>query len=172
MAEKLTAERLREVLHYNPETGVFTWRVTSSNRALAGSVAGAIDGHGYQLIGVDRVRQRANRLAWLYMTGEWPEYFVDHIDGDALNNRWENLRHATNAENMQNRRKPRSDKKNGKLLGTCFHALSGKWGARIRANNAIRSLGYFDTEAEAHAAYMRAKGVYHPFSVDDHGARW
>lgn len=97
----LTAERLRELLHYDPLTGVFTWKVTRSNNAPAGTVCD-YKSHGYVSVRIDYMLYGAHRLAWLYMTGEWPANEVDHKDNCILNNKWENLRQATKLQNRRN----------------------------------------------------------------------
>jgi len=100
---ELTAERLREVLRYEPETGVFVWRVRAARRIHVGAVAGNISpSSGYRFIGVDCRLYGAHRLAWLYMTGEWPKHQVDHVNMDCADNRWANLRDATCSQNTAN----------------------------------------------------------------------
>ena len=100
----LTAERARELLHYDPETGVFTWRVRVSSRKLAGSVAGGFFATvRYRRITVDRKTYREHRLAWLYSYGRFPEQDLDHIDCDPSNNRLANLREADKSQNQWNK---------------------------------------------------------------------
>lgn len=155
----LTIERLREALHYDPRTGVFTWR-RSTGRARAGDRAGFVcDIHGYEFIGLGGIHHRAHRLAWMYMTGAMPENVIDHRDGDRANNRFENLRDVTQAVNAQNIRAPRSDNTTGHLGVT-------KVGRRFRATftpplGATTHIGYFDRPEEAHAAYVAAKRQFH-----------
>jgi len=100
--EKLTQERLKELLHYNPDTGAFTWRVRR-RRIPAGSPAGCISGTGYVTMRVDGYQYLAHRLAWLYMEGYLPENTVDHENCVYGDNRWINLREATNQCQMRNR---------------------------------------------------------------------
>ena len=98
----LTAERLRELLNYDPDTGEFR-RCTSRGGAAAGTLAGCPGGPGsYRIIRVDRVIFLAHRLAWLHSYGVWPTKDIDHIDGDKTNNRIANLREATRAQNVMN----------------------------------------------------------------------
>ncbi|MCK9994454.1 MAG: hypothetical protein Dbin4_02974, partial [Alphaproteobacteria bacterium] len=101
MAE-LTQSRLKELLHYDPDTGVFTRRVQTSSNARVGDVAGCLHPEGYRHIQIDGKRYAAHRLAWLYMTGEWPTNQLDHLNGVRDDNRWGNLREATHGQNQQN----------------------------------------------------------------------
>lgn len=160
----ITQERLKELLHYDPDTGVFTRRVATNNRAKVGGVAGNTNTCGYVQVGVDHTRHYAHRLAFLYMTGELPPDVVDHINGVKDDNRWCNLRLATQGENMQNLRGPRSDS-TSYLLGVSWHKRRKKWAAEIYVNKVKRNLGYFQDKHEAHAAYLKAKAELHPFST-------
>lgn len=154
----LTASRLRELLHYDPETGVFTWRVRWGS-ACPGDIAARIHipgdrKRGYGYIAVDGVRYSANRLAWLYMTGKWPSMMVDHADGDPGNDRFTNLREATATQNLMNMR-IRRDNTSG-FKGVNFHGEKGRWRAYIQHAGRRQHLGYFDTAQEAHKAYCAA----------------
>lgn len=153
----LTAKRLRELLVYNEETGVFTWRI-GRPRARAGAIAGGFGCEGYWRISVDWRQQLAHRLAWLYVNGSWPEGDIDHRDGCRTNNAISNLRDVPRFVNLQNQRKARSDNKSG-FLGV--HAHQGRWRAKIRVNGKNCDLGCHDTPELAHEAYLAAKRVYH-----------
>ena len=163
----LTAQRLRELLHYDPETGVFTYRV-KRGICQPGDVAGSEMKRGNHGMGIDYRRYSSHRLAWLYMTGEWPDKEIDHRDGDPLNNRWENLRLATSAQNKQNQRNPKGNNTSG-FLGVFLHGHakdgSPKWRARIQLDGKGTHLGLFDTPERAHAAYVEAKRRLHPFGI-------
>jgi hypothetical protein len=154
----LSAERLREVLNYNPRNGVFTWRIMLSKNVPAGSVAGFVTQLGYRTIKIDGQAYQAHRLAFLYMTGEWPVDQVDHMDGDGTNNRWRNLREASASLNQQNKRRGMSNNKTG-LLGVspCKEAYK----ATISIRGKVMHLGTFKRAEDAYAAYVDAKRKHH-----------
>jgi hypothetical protein len=156
----LTAERLRELLHYDPATGIFRWLQPQSRRVKAGEIAGGVPGQGgYYRIGIDGQRYYAHRLAWLYMTGEWPSRQVDHRDTDSGNNAWGNLRLATQGQNNCNAPK-RSHNKTG-YKGVSYSKSNRGFIAWIRANGVQHYLGTFPTPEEAHAAYCEASKRLH-----------
>lgn len=154
----LTQERLRELLHYDPATGIFRWRVRPAKRVRAGDIAGHLNPNGYITIRVDGRLYYAQQLAFLYVTGEWPAGDVDHRDGVRANNRWENLRPATRSENLRNMRL-RSDNRSG-LKGAHYRPSRGKWQSSIRVGNRTIRLGSFDSAEAAHAAYCEAAKKY------------
>lgn len=156
----LTAARLRELLHYNPDTGEFTRLVQTCGRALVGDIAGTDHVRGYRRIRVENVSHMAHRLAWLHVHGEWPAGLIDHIDGNPGNNRIGNLRVVNSSLNQQNQRRARSDNRQSGLLGV--HPNYKKWSAGIRVNGKRIHLGSFDTPEEAHEAYLKAKRELHP----------
>jgi hypothetical protein len=160
MSETLTAERLRELLHYNPETGVFTWRVNHRS-VKAGSVTGCPSSSGYLRIVVDGRLYTAHRLAWLYEYGAWPKDQIDHVDGVRSNNAIRNLRSCTRAENMQNQRPPSTNSSG--YLGVSWRGGSKPWRAQICWARRVINLGNFPTPEEAHEAYLKAKRELHTF---------
>lgn len=157
MAE-LTHARVREVLDYDPQTGIFRWKVNMRPRGKAGAVAGSNHGNGYREIAINQNRHLAHRLAWFWMTGEWPNGQVDHIDLDRSNNAWGNLREATHAQNVYNSG-PRSYNSHG-AKGVTRRSY-GKWHARIMHNRKLHILGNFDTKEEAANAYNEAAKRLH-----------
>lgn len=157
----LTQSRLKELLHYCPDTGVFTWQ-RARQGVRVGCVAGGIGGEGYRSIRVDGRNYLAHRLAWLYVYGEWPKDQIDHINGVKDDNRIANLREATNAENNQNLAM-RSSNKSG-FVGVHWHSRDRKWHANIRINMKRKFLGRFNTPESAHAAYLAAKAELHTFN--------
>jgi hypothetical protein len=155
----LTAERLRELLNFDATTGEFRWRVTRRGTARAGSVAGTPDGKGYSKITIDGRRYKAHRLALLYMTGSWPAACIDHIDGNPLNNAFENLREATVFQNQHNRRISRNNTSGVK--GVCLDRQCGRWQARLSFGGKRYYLGLFDNIEDAAAAIEEARRKYH-----------
>lgn len=155
----ITAERLRELIHYDPLTGVFT-NIAPRKKIVVGSLAGGVDSDtGYWVIGLDRRRYYGHRLAWLYMTGEWPTQLIDHKDGVRLNNAFPSLRDASRAINQQNMRNPMPGTASG-LLGA--FKKRNKWSSNVRAFGKIIRLGTFETAEEAHLAYIEAKRIHQP----------
>ena len=159
----ISAERLREVLHYCPETGQFTWKVRPCSLVAKGSIAGFVTRDGRMRIGIDGNKYLSHRLAWLYINGVWPKNHIDHIDGNPLNNRIKNLRDATQKENSQNIRKAHKDSKSG-ILGVSWSKASKKWVVHIQTNGILRHIGLFATIEDASFAYLSAKSKFHPFS--------
>lgn len=159
---ELTQSRLQELLHYNRETGDFTWLPTRSRTAKAGAVAGTLSTKaGYRYIRVGGKAYLAHRLAFFYMTGAWPVHQMDHYNGIRDDNRWGNLREATNAENQQNQAM-HSNNTSG-FMGVSWHRQTEKWRAQIKVAGRRKSLGLFTTPESAHAAYLTAKAEHHPF---------
>lgn len=162
--KKLSADRLREVLHYCPDTGVFTWATKTNKRIVVGAEAGTLTNHGYVALKIDGERFLAHRLAFFYVTGEWPSEEIDHINGTRTDNRWANLRPCTSAENRQNQRRAHPGSSSG-FLGVSWNARLEKWVAQIAIQGKRKYLGLFATEDEAQAAYVQAKREVHPFGV-------
>jgi hypothetical protein len=155
----LTAERLRALLDYNPATGMWTWVQSLGSRAQKGCQAGWVNDGGYRIIMVDRRKYRASRLAWLWMRGEWPANLIDHRDNDPSNDRWLNIRQATNLENQKNVRMHR-DNASG-LKGAYFDKRDRMWYSTIMRGGKKEYLGYFGSALEAHAAYAAASAKLH-----------
>lgn len=156
-APLITQERLKELLHYDNATGVFTRKMWRGGTSRAGSVAGASHGKsGYLQMSIDGRLYFAHRLAWLYEYGRWPEHLIDHINGDPADNRIQNLRDVPQIKNMQNLRR-RS------LGATGFRGVKehrpGQYIAQISHKGVNRYLGSFRTPEDAHAAYLRARAV-------------
>jgi hypothetical protein len=155
----ISGKRLRELLSYDPETGLWEWIVPrpGSRKSREAGTLNKVD--GYRRIMIDGRLYLAHVLAWFWMTGEWPEDEVDHRDTDRANTRWENLRDATHAQNQWNANK-RQDNTSG-FKGVSYHRPSGKWWARLGVNGKRHSLGLHDTREAAHAAVVRAGEEFH-----------
>lgn len=157
---ELTQARLKELLHYDPETGMFT-RLACKRRDRVGKTAGYTNSKGYVVISVDNKQAYAHRLAWLYMSGAWPLDQVDHRDTDKANNRFVNLREADDIKNQQNRRAAKKGTASG-LLGAYQSKVSGRWSSRITVEGKQLYLGSFNSPELAAAAYLSAKRIHHP----------
>lgn len=153
----LTVERLRELLDYDPETGVLTWRTRTSNRVVKGAPAGW-NACGYVHVGVEGRNYLAHRLIWLHVYGSWPKHGVDHIDGNRSNNRLSNLRDIPQATNTENRRTSKPGNKAGRL-GVA--PSRKRWSAQIHLRGKKHHLGIFDTPEQAHQVYLEAKRRLH-----------
>jgi hypothetical protein len=137
-------DRLKELLSYEPASGFFFW-------SHSGNRAGCADANGYWVIGIDGSIYLAHRLAWLWMTGRWPSAFVDHANRVKSDNRWENLREATAAQNAANTG-VRSTNKSG-VKGVSWCKATRKWRATIVVGGKQKSLGRHDRIEDAAYAY-------------------
>lgn len=156
----LTAERLRELLDYDPKTGEMTWRVKRGGRVSPGSRAGSLNNRGYVLVEIDGRCYGRNRLAFLHMTGAWPLNEADHKNGIRDDDRWCNLRDATRSENARNRKC--SSRHGVKGVSYFSRCKTRPWGAYIDARGGKRKhLGVFATKAEAAAARLDAERRLH-----------
>lgn len=153
-----SSDRVRELLFYDAETGVFSWKVGRRGKARPGSAAGTVYCGRYISIRIDGYAHQAHRLAWFYVNNVWPDSDIDHIDGDKKNNRIANLRSVTRTVNQQNMRKAYSSNKCG-LLGV--YRQKNRWAAEIVVDGDRRRLGSFDTPELAHSAYLSAKREFH-----------
>lgn len=136
----LTQSDLKKHLLYNPETGSFTRRIASGG-IKAGAPAGYLKPDGYVRIRVMGRMHQAHRLAWLYVSGTWPENVIDHINGDKADNRIKNLRDVTHQENMRNA-KQYSTNTSG-VMGVSWHQGDQRWHARIEISGKRTYLGAF-----------------------------
>lgn len=158
MLADLTAERLREVLSYDPESGIFRWKKSRRN-VNTGKVAGTPCSGGYISIGVDQKYYKAHRLAWLYVHGVWPAELIDHINGDTSNNRISNLREATFSQNLVNRG-PNTKNKTG-FKGVFHNKDTGRFIACAAVNKKQKTIGSYATAEEASAAYREFVTKWH-----------
>lgn len=155
----LTAQHLRANFFYDPDSGFLT-RTTTGRGSRPGQQAGCIDCHGYRRVFFESSAYTAHRLAWLYMTGDWPSMNIDHINGRRDDNRFCNLRDVDQVTNMQNLKGPRGDNTSG-FLGVSWCGARKLWQAGIRVNGKRVALGRFATAEAAHDAYLEAKRRFH-----------
>ena len=149
---------------YNKDTGVFTWKIKSCIQKEIGDIAGYVDKEGYIILTSSicskKKSYKAHRIAYLLMTGYMPEKQIDHINGNAGDNRWINLREASNAENSFNRKK--STKNTSGYKGV--HKKGKKWISQIQINNTKMYLGSFDSKEEAYKVYCeKSKELFGSF---------
>jgi hypothetical protein len=143
----ISHRKLLELLHYNPDTGAFTW-IKYRRGVLKNREAGYIKDQKYRVIRIDGHSYYAHRLAWFYMTSEWPENQIDHIDIDGLNNRWDNLQQVTNRVNNLNKQKgPKSGFHGAVQIGKRFRSQG-------KLNGKQLFFGTYDTPEEAHQVYL------------------
>ena len=156
----LTSARLRERLHYDPDTGIFTWIQPSKYRGTdhVGGVAGFCSKGGYLSVMLDGKSYLAHRLAWFYEFDAWPGGDIDHKNGLTIDNRIANLRDVSTSTNCENRRGPTKFNKSG-FLGVS--PQNDKWKAGLRVKGVYHYLGLFDDPAVAHDIYLQAKRKLH-----------
>lgn len=160
----LTQARLKVLFAYNPETGVFVRLTSQANGLHAGDVAGSISTSGYHTLKVDNRPYLASRLAWLYMTGEWPIADVDHVNMDKTDTRWSNLRPASRMQNSANRSVSRRSTTGFKGVFRRNRPVN-PFAAAIRVAGHLHHIGVFPTAEAAHAAYLeRAREVHGEFA--------
>lgn len=150
MAKELPLQRICELFRYDEETGNLYWKIDRGQHGKIDTVAGHLSPSGYVLVGFDNKIYRAHRIIYALAYAQSPLKDIDHIDGDRSNNRLINLREVSRSVNLQN----------NKVRGTWL--IGSRWEAKIVTNQKQTYLGRFDTEAEAHQAYLAAKKIYHP----------
>lgn len=169
----VSAKRLREVLHYEESTGIFTWKAREANSfssKRASSIwkaryenrpAGSLNKIGYITIRIDGILTFAHRAAWAYVHGHWPPICIDHINACKSDNRISNLRLAGPSMNSMNRRIVRHDSSTG-FMGVRASRSGRSYYAYVCLNHRQHHIGAFKTAEEAHAAYLVAKDRLHP----------
>lgn len=155
----ISQEELKRMLAYDPVTGLFSWLINRKGSALVGAVAGNQTKVGYVHIKVNNRRYAAHRLAWLYMTGEWPLSQIDHISGVKSDNRWWNLRDVSVAINNQNRH--RANKNNSTSILGVYAGRSGGFSASITRDFITYDFGTFDTADAAKKIRDEAHNMSH-----------
>lgn len=163
MKAEIRAERVKELLAYSPDTGVFVWKSWRGGSAVRGSVAGSVTNKGYRVIGIDGTQYLAHRLAFLVANGRWPADLMDHRNGRTDDNRLANLRECNKSQNEANT-KARATSKSG-LKGVSLNGQRPEgekpWLARIMDNGNYKHLGVFETKELAANAYDEAAARIH-----------
>lgn len=147
----------RRLFRYNKRTGLVSRRVRCG-RMAAGDRCGSQKGNGHLQVEVNGKNYLVHRLVWLLVTGAWPNEHIDHRNGNKADNRWLNLRCLSQAINVQNQRRARSDNQCG-LLGVA--TVRGRYRASIGIDGKQEPLGTFTCPEEAHTAYLVAKRQLH-----------
>lgn len=159
MANTLTAERLKELLEYDENTGKFTWISVNSNRVKIGDIAGTVNNHGYRVTTVDGKKNQEHRLVWLYTYGNFPDKFIDHIDGDRANNLLSNLRECSIIENARNVKI--MDTNTSGFKGVSYSERDGTYSAYLTSGGKCKNLGARSTPEEASLLYEAAAKELH-----------
>lgn len=156
---EITQKYLKSVLYYDPETGIFTWIKSSSNRIQNGDMAGSFSKRGYTVIRISKKIYTAHRLAFLFMTGKFPIDEVDHINRIKTDNKWVNLRECNRTQNSANHGKFKNNKSGYK--GVYWHKTNKKWSSEIYTNGNKIHLGFYTDIKEAAKTYNEAANKYH-----------
>lgn len=159
MKTDLSHEQLKELMSYDNETGNLVWRKNRSRLAKATQNAGHQKPDGYIQIHVLGHIYQAHVLVWFYFYGYWPHKMIDHINGVRNDNRIENLREASNAQNQQNRKSTSAKNKSG-VTGVSWKSELGKWVSQIQANGKKLHLGYFSDLSDAINARLEAEKLH------------
>ena len=154
----LTQDRLKELVSYDPLTGVFTRKVRTSNSTKIGEVVGGLMRNGYVRTKLDNKTYLLHRLVYFYMTGGWPNV-IDHINGIKKDNMWANLRSCTQQQNTFNK-KISSNNTSG-FKGVGWSKSTKKWIVRVVGHKPTRYVGYFDSLEEAVIAAKRVQAEVH-----------
>ena len=144
---------LRSMLEYDPITGIVTWKEGRSN-VFKGKIAGCLHSSGYKVMTFNSKTHKLHRIIWVYLFGHIPEgFYLDHINGNKIDNRLENFRLVTANQNQQNRPAPKNSSSG--YRGVSWHKKVNKWMSRICHNRKRITIGFFDSAEEAYAAYKK-----------------
>jgi hypothetical protein len=156
----ITQSELKEVLNYDPDTGIFTWKISPAPQVKQNKIAGSLTSQGYIVITINRKLYPAHRLAWLYVHGEMPKKFIDHINTIKSDNKLSNLRDASRIKNGQNQIKAHKNNISG-FLGVTWYERTKSWVAKIKNNGKLIHLGYYKNPELAYESYLCMKRKIH-----------
>lgn len=159
MSQELTQDYLKSILHYNPETGVFTWLKRLSMNTKVMGVAGTINTDGYARVVISGRAHPAHRLAWLYIYNHFPKTQIDHINLNKSDNSINNLRLASASNNQRNKGLMKSNKSGYKNVSWCTRAK--KWKVGLKVNRKSIHFGYFSDIQDANTAAINARNLMH-----------
>ena len=158
----VSREEVVRLLDYDPVTGIFIWKVRTAICVKIGAEAGSVfvngNGKPYRRIMIKGRHYYSHRLAWLVLSGQFPDDEIDHVDGNGLNNSAKNLRPATRTENTRNKRKPVNNTTG--IVGVYWDKTYSKWAAKICLNGKLKHIGIFDDFADAVAARKEAERMH------------
>jgi len=161
MDKKISIETANYLFDLDKENGNLIWKNPTSNRVKRGSIAGCHHKASNSIvIGLYGKLFYAHRIIYLIYNGKWPDYEIDHIDGNRINNKPSNLREATRSQNQTNLGITKRNKSG--IRGVWWDKNRKKWASQIQKNHKVKSLGRFDTIEEAYQAYKNA-------SIEIHG---
>lgn len=156
----LSQDKLKSLLHYDKDTGIFTRAISRGAVYQKGQQAGSPNGKGYLIIWVDGKRYLAHRLAWFYVYGYFPDGMIDHRNRNRKDNRICNLREATKPQNGQNSKM--YSKNTSGCKGVHWHSRDKSWRVTCRVNGVTHQIGYFKDKEKAAEAYRS-------FAMKNHG---
>lgn len=157
--DTLTASDVRRMFRYDPSTGVLTWAVNPCRNLKSGLRAGWLDSYGYRAVSIAGSHYLEHRIIWLWVTGEWPSTNLDHINCQRDDNRWCNLREATQAQNTRNSRLFKTNRSGVK--GVCYSKRDRKWRAKLLFNGKEYHVGLFDELEDAAVAIREKRTALH-----------
>lgn len=147
----LSSKLVGEYLNYDPSSGVVRWKKRTGPQCQLGEQAGNVDSNGYRQIQFFGKRYKTTRIIWLLMTGAWPSDEIDHVNRDRADDRWENLRIATHAQNMANQNIMRVNNISG-YRGVCWHKSTKKWAVQVKGHRPCHC-GLFENKEDAARHY-------------------
>lgn len=150
---------IKDYLEYNSRLGIFTWVRDPGFKPLKNTIAGSVSFSGYIKISFQNKMYYAHRLAWYFSYDQWPNFQIDHINGNRQDNRISNLREANASQNQYNRGIPKNNESGFK--GVYYIRRLHKWKAEIRIEGKLKYLGLFNSPEEASKAYKDAARELH-----------